>query len=69
MPYKDYPDITIGILSDWVSCFTYVNMEEVISDPARAAEKGKRAASDMLDKWQWQHAAEKAMQWFQENSL
>ena len=44
-------------------------MEEVLSDPSRAAEKGERAASDVRDRWQWQHAAEKAMQWFTENKF
>ncbi len=38
-------------------------MEEVMSDSAGAAEKGKRAAIDMRDNWQWKHAAEKAMLW------
>ncbi len=68
-PYFQSSDGTYGQWAEPDSDHLVSLMEEVMTDPAGAAEKGKRAASDMHDNWQWQHAAEKAMQWFEENLL
>lgn len=42
-------------------------MEEIISDPVKAREKGKAAAHDVDVHWQWQHAAKKASDWLEKN--
>jgi len=66
-PYFESNDSTYGQWAEPDRDHLISLMEEIVSDPAKAVEKGKAAAYDVQAHWQWQHAAEKASKWMEKN--